>query len=106
MDVKLHYLKFFKSIFGRFYLVLSIVTLRLKWLKQLYYWPSFCFKRQDTVIGVRGNLPTALEVIEPEDATATIHPLPTGVGNAVVAALGQLIVTNVTMATGDANTVA
>lgn len=60
-------------------------------------------------IGVHGNLmtgtqPPALEVIGPDGATVTIHPLPTGVGIAVVVARGRLIVMSVTMVTGDVNT--
>jgi len=38
---------------------------------------------------------------EPNDATATTHPRPTGVGTAVVAARGQLIVMSVAMVTED-----
>ena len=61
------------------------------------------------VIGVHGNLmtgtqPPALEVIGPDGVTVTIHPLPTGVGVAVVLARGRSIVMSVTMATGDVNT--
>ena len=61
------------------------------------------------VNGVHGNLMTgtqspALEVIGPNGAPVTIHPLPAVVGNARVKTHGRLIVMSVTMATGDVNT--
>ena len=61
------------------------------------------------VVGVHGNLmtgtqPPVLEVIGPDGATVIIHPLPTGVGVAVVVARGRSIVMSVTMATEDVNT--
>ena len=61
------------------------------------------------VIGVHGNLmtgtqPPAPEVIGPNGATVTIHPLPTGVGVAEVVARCRSIAMSVTMATGDVNT--
>lgn len=61
------------------------------------------------VVGDHGNLltctqPPVLVVIGPDGVTATIHPLPTGVGIAGVVARRQAIVTNVPMATVDVNT--
>lgn len=61
------------------------------------------------VVGDHGNLltctqPPVLVVIGPDGVTATIHPLPTGVGIAGVVARGRSIVMSVTMATGDVNT--
>ena len=58
------------------------------------------------VIGVHGNHMTGTQLpaqvdTEPNDATATTHPLPTGVGAAVVAARGQLIVMSAAMVTED-----
>ena len=58
------------------------------------------------VIGVHGNQMTGTQFpaqvdTEPNDATATTHPLPMGVGVAVVVARGQLIVMSVVMVTED-----
>ena len=57
-------------------------------------------------IGVHGNQMTGMQFpaqvdTEPNDATATTHPLPMGVGVAVVVARGQLIVMSVAMVTED-----